>query len=235
MTLNKSYLYLGMSNNFSDYYEESSTDEEQGGGPSTSASTTSAGSSSTGVVSASGTSSSSVRPSVAGQSSSAGARGGSSTTSSSGARAAPASSGSLVGTVAPQAVSVTMAQGSLEDSSLQHFLNLFTMKDIDRLENWANIASSLRGTPGFAVPVAPIPNPLISFLRANWGARWEGTLLSPIGEMVIFQLRAYIRGYAQLTGFERGQWMRLYSVWSMQERAAQLRKLAERGGFLEIE
>ena len=231
MTLNKSNLYLGMSNNdnnnYSDYYEESSTDEE----------TTAPGS-------VSGTAATSLPPqssSSAGPSSSSGARTSSSAPASSGSQAGTSGGGSFVAFLAPrtsgpfpQAPS-TISQGVLESPGDQSFMGLFTHRDIDRLENWASLTSSLQGTPGFSVSGPPGPNALTSFLRANWGARWDQTLLSSLGEIVVFQLRAYISGYSQLTSFERGQWTRLYSLWTMGERAAQLRRLAEKGGFLEIE
>ena len=237
-------------NNCSAYYEESSTDDEANNTPSSSAS---AGSSSFTVTSSlSGSSSagpSSVGPSSAGPSSAGPSSAGPSSAgpssagpssagpSSAGVNVGPSSSsGPRVGVVAPLPAlgSDVVGQGEREDPGSQHFLNLFTRRDIDRLENWASLSRSLRGTPGFSVPRVPVPNALASFLRTNFGARWEVTLLSPLGELIVLQLRANINGYALLTCFERGQWMRMYSLWSVQERAAQLRRLAEKGGFLHI-
>ena len=202
-------MYLAMSNNnISDYYEESSTDDEANNAPSSSAS---AGTSSfTVTYSLSG--SLSAGPSSAGPSSAGPSSAG---PSSAGVNVGPSSSSEpRVGVVAPRPAlgSSVVEQGEREDPGSQHFLNLFTRRDIDRLENWASLSRSLRGTPGFSVPRVPVPNALASFLRTNFGARWEVTLLSPLKELIVFQLRAYINGYALLTCFERGQWMRLYSL-----------------------
>ena len=211
-------------NNESDYYEESSTDEEtvasaaSSSAPSSSAPSSSAPSSSVGPSSAAGPSLSLAGPSLL--------------------AAGPSSSSAPVAAVAPRPVlqaSTVVAQGVLENPGEQSFLSLFNRRDVDRLENWASLSRSMRGSPGFALSGAPIPNAFVSFLRANLGARWEGTLLSPLGELVLCQLRAYIDGFCQLTSFERGQWVRLYQLWTREERASQLRRLAEKGGFLEIE
>ena len=233
MTFDKHNVVFRMSNNqnFSDYYEESSTDEESGNGPTTvSSSSSAAGPSSAAVSAVSSASSSAGRPSTAVSSVSPASSAGQSS-----------SGGSFVAVVAPRTDSIvpqapaTIARGELENPAEQSFMGLYTYRDVNRLENWASLTSSLRGTPGFSVSGPPGPNSLFSFMRANLGARWEQTLLSPLGEIIIFQLRAYINGFSQLTSFERGQWSRLYSLWTMGERAAQLRRLAERGGFLEIE
>ena len=67
-----------------------------------------------------------------------------------------------------------------------------------------------------------------------YGPQWEERVLSPAGETVSAELRVALVGYRSQTAFQRAQFERLMSAWTVQEFRAQLKKLAESGGFWEV-
>ena len=60
-------------------------------------------------------------------------------------------------------------------------------------------------------------------------------MLSPDRESVFAELRDALVGYHSQTGFQRAQFVRLMGAWTAQDFRAQLKKLAESGGFWEVE
>ena len=119
-----------------------------------------------------------------------------------------------------------------EDSS--SFMNFYTYDDLAELEQWTVDARAARRDP-----TARIEEPEVSYnfkisLIYVYGRQWEIKLLRESGEVLIEQMKAYLAGYNQLTGFNRRQWLRLFPAWTAQERRDQLETLADAGGFLVI-
>ena len=92
----------------------------------------------------------------------------------------------------------------------------------------------MRGGVGYVVVEPLITEKFKGFLQFLPGPQWEDKFLRG-GEMLLAQLGAFISGYTLLTGFQRSQWDRLFPAWTSAGLRSQLVKLAELGGFVEVE
>ena len=119
-----------------------------------------------------------------------------------------------------------------EDSA--SFMNFFTYEDLRELQQWAVGARAARRDPAARIEEPEISYNLKIFLKYVYGLQWEIKLLRESGDVLIEQMRAYLAGYNQLTGFNRRQWLRLFPAWTAQERREQLEVLTDAGGFLVI-
>ena len=119
-----------------------------------------------------------------------------------------------------------------EDSS--SFKNFYTYEDPSELEQWTVDARATRRDPAARIEEPEVSYNLKIFLIYVYGRQWEIKLLRESGEVLIEQMKAYLAGYNQLTGFNRQQWLRLFPAWTAQERRDQLEALADAGGFLVI-
>ena len=119
-----------------------------------------------------------------------------------------------------------------EDST--SFMNFYTYTDLDELKQWAVGARAARRDPAARIEEPEVSYNLKIFLKYVYGMQWEIKLLRESGDVLIEQMKAYLAGYNQLTGFNRRQWLRLFPAWTAQERRDQLETLADAGGFLVI-
>ena len=114
------------------------------------------------------------------------------------------------------------------------FMNFYTYTDLDELKQWAVGARAARRDPAARIEEPEVSYNLKIFLKYVYGMQWEIKLLRESGDVLIEQMKAYLAGYNQLTGFNRRQWLRLFPAWTAQERRDQLETLADAGGFLVI-
>ena len=114
------------------------------------------------------------------------------------------------------------------------FMNFYTYSDLDELKQWAVGARAARRDPAARIEEPEISYNLKIFLKYVYGLQWEIKILRESGDVLIDQMKAYLAGYNQLTGFNRRQWLRLFPAWTAQERRDQLETLADAGGFLVI-
>ena len=119
-----------------------------------------------------------------------------------------------------------------EDST--SFMNFYTYTDLDELKQWAVGARAARRDPAARIEEPEVSYNLKIFLKYVYGMQWEIKLLRESGDVLIEQMKAYLAGYNQLTGFNRRQWLWLFPAWTAQERRDQLETLADAGGFLVI-
>ena len=112
-----------------------------------------------------------------------------------------------------------------------NFMGFYTADDIDDLKYWANRSRDLRRVSGSFPEEPEISDDLKLFLKYTMGPQWQFKLFHSAGEVFIFQLRAYLRGYEVLTPCNRRQWLRLFSASTVSERLEQLELLANSGGF----
>ena len=119
-----------------------------------------------------------------------------------------------------------------EDST--SFMNFYTYTDLDELKQWAVGARAARRHPAARIEEPEVSYNLKIFLTYVYGRQWEIKLLRESGDVLIEQMKAYLAGYNQLTGFNCRQWLRLFPAWTAQERRDQLEILADAGGFLVI-
>ena len=117
---------------------------------------------------------------------------------------------------------------------LSSFMNFYTYDDLAELEQWTVDARAARRDPTARIEEPEVSYNLKIFLIYVYGRQWEIKLLRESGEVLIEQMKAYLAGYNQLTGFNRRQWLRLFPAWTAQERQDQLETLADAGGFLVI-
>ena len=114
------------------------------------------------------------------------------------------------------------------------FMNFYTYSDLEELQQWAVGARAARRDPTARIEEPEISYNLKIFLKYVYGLQWEIKILRESGDVLIDQMKAYLAGYNQLTGFNRRQWLRLFPAWTAQERRDQLETLADAGGFLVI-
>ena len=119
-----------------------------------------------------------------------------------------------------------------EDSASS--MNFYTYEDLAELKQWAVGARAARRDPAARIEEPEVSYNLKIFLKYVYGMQWENKLLRESGDVLIEQMKAYLAGYNQLTGFNRRQWLRLFPTWTAQERRDQLEVLADAGGFLVI-
>ena len=114
------------------------------------------------------------------------------------------------------------------------FMKFYTYSDLEELKQWAVGARAARRDPTARIEEPEVSYNLKIFLTYVYGRQWEIKLLRESGDVLIEQMKAYLAGYNQLTGFNRRQWLRLFPAWTAQERRDQLEALADAGGFLVI-
>ena len=74
-------------------------------------------------------------------------------------------------------------------------MGFHTADDIDDREIWANRSRDLwRGSGSFAEE-PDISDNFNLFLKYTLGPQWQFNLIHSAGEVLIFQFRAYLRGY----------------------------------------
>ena len=112
------------------------------------------------------------------------------------------------------------------------FMGFYSLDDIVNLKEWARRSRESRGTTDYALVEPGISDNLRLFLRYTEGFQWQYKLIHPSGEVLFFQLRAYPEGFELLTPFNRRQWRRLFSAWTLSERREQLELLANSGGLI---
>ena len=114
------------------------------------------------------------------------------------------------------------------------FMNFYTYSDLEELKQWAVGARAARRDPTARIEEPEVSYNLKIFLKYVYGLQWEIKILRESGDVLIEQMKAYLAGYNQLTGFNRRQWLRLFPAWTAQERRDQLEVFADAGGFLVI-
>ena len=114
------------------------------------------------------------------------------------------------------------------------FMGFYSLDDLVDLEEWARRSRELRGTQDYVMVEPMISDILRLFLKYTLGPQWQYKLIHPSGEVLLFQLTAYLKGFELLTPFNRRQWVRLFSAWTLSERREQLELLANSGGFIEM-
>ena len=112
------------------------------------------------------------------------------------------------------------------------FMGFYSLDDLVDLEEWARRSRELRGTEDYIMIDPMIYDNLKLFLKYTVGAQWQYKLIHLSGEVLLFQLRAYLKGFELLTPFNRRHWVRLFSAWTLSERREQPELLANSGGFV---
>ena len=120
------------------------------------------------------------------------------------------------------------------DEDHDHFLGLYYRVDVEALDEWATVTSFMRGSIGYVVQEPEITDNFKQFLIIMYGSNWEKRVLS-YETMIIEQLYALITGYSKLTSRLKWAWLAQLDSWSHSQLRAQIKGLAESGGFLEIE
>ena len=92
------------------------------------------------------------------------------------------------------------------------FMGFYCLDDLVDLEEWARRSRELRGTEDYIMIDPMVSDNLKLFLRFTLGAQWQYKLIHPSGEVLLFQLRAYLKGFELLAPFNRWQWVRLFSA-----------------------
>jgi len=115
-----------------------------------------------------------------------------------------------------------------------NFLGLYYRVDVEALDEWATVTSFMRGSIGYVVQEPEITDDFKQFLITMYGSNWEKRVLS-YQTMIVEQLYALITGYSKLTSRIKRAWLAQFDSWSSSQLRAQIKGLAESGGFLEIE
>ena len=113
-----------------------------------------------------------------------------------------------------------------------NFLNFYTRTDVMELKNWAQETRNRVNEVGYVVEAPVISQNFEAYLLEH---QWKAKFLQHAAEPLFERMLAYIAGYARLTSFNKHQLRNFYETWADEERAVNLRMLAESGGFLEIE
>ena len=120
------------------------------------------------------------------------------------------------------------------DEDHDHFLGLYYRVDVEALDERATVTSFMRGSIGYVVQEPEITENFKQFLIIIYGSNWEKRVLS-YQTMIIEQLYALITGYSKLTTRIKRAWLAQFASWSPNQLRAQIKGLAESGGFLEVE
>ena len=116
-----------------------------------------------------------------------------------------------------------------------YFLNYYTRNHVIELKNWAQETRNRVNELGYVVEAPVISQKFAAYLLEHHGPQWEAKFRQLAAEPLFERIFAYIAEYARLTSFNKHQLRSLYETWAVGERIANLRMLAESGGFLEIE
>ena len=92
----------------------------------------------------------------------------------------------------------------------------------------------MRGSIGYVVQAPEITDNFEHFLINMHGSNWEKRVRS-YQAMIIKQLYALITGYSKLTSRIKRVWLDKFDSWSPSQFRAQIKGLAESGGFPEVE
>ena len=120
------------------------------------------------------------------------------------------------------------------DEYHDNFLGLHDRVDVEALDEWATVTSFMRGSIGYVVQEPQITDDFKQFLIKMCGSNWEKRVLS-YQTMIVEQLYALITGYSKLTSRIKQDWLAQFDSWTPSQLRAQIKGLAESGGFLEIE
>ena len=120
------------------------------------------------------------------------------------------------------------------DEDHDHFLVLYYRVDVEALDEWATVTSFMGGSIGYVVQEQEITDNFKQFLIIMYGSNWEKRVLS-YQTMIIEQLYALITGYSKLTSQIKLAWLAQFDSWSPSQLRAQIKGLAESGGFLQVE
>ena len=120
----------------------------------------------------------------------------------------------------------------VREGNASTFMGFYSLDDIQDLKEWARWSQELRGTADYVMVEPGISDNLRIFLKCTEVAQWQYKLMHTSGEVLLFQLRAYLKGFELLTPFNRRQWVRLFSAWTLSERREQLELLTNSGGFI---
>ena len=120
------------------------------------------------------------------------------------------------------------------DEDHDNFLLLYYRIDVEALDEWATVTSFMRGSIGYVVQEREITDDFKQFLIRMYGSNWEKKVLS-YQTMIMEQLYALITGYSKLTSRIKRAWLAQFDSWSPSQLRAQIKGLAESGGFLEVE
>ena len=120
------------------------------------------------------------------------------------------------------------------DEDHDHFLGLYYRVDVEALQEWATVTSFMRGSIGYVVQAPEITDNFEHFLINMHGSNWEKRVRS-YQAMIIKQLYALITGYSKLTSRIKRVWLDKFDSWSPSQFRAQIKGLAESGGFPEVE
>ena len=120
------------------------------------------------------------------------------------------------------------------DEDHDHFLGLYYRVDVEALDEWATVTSFMRRSIGYVVQEPEITDNFKQFLIIKYGSNWEKRVLS-CQTMIIEHLCALITGYSKLTSRIKRAWLVQFGSWSRSQLRAQIKGLAESGGFLEVE
>ena len=120
------------------------------------------------------------------------------------------------------------------DEDHEYFLGLYYRVDVEVLDEWARVTKFMRGSIGYVVQEPEITDNFKQFLIIMYGSNWEKRILS-YQTMIIGQLYALVTGYSKLTSRIKRAWLAQFNSWSPSQLRAQIKGLAESGGFLEVE
>ena len=120
------------------------------------------------------------------------------------------------------------------DEDHDHFLGLYYRVDVEALDERATVTSFMRGSIGYVVQEPAITDNFKQFSIIMYSSNWDKRVLS-YQTMIIEQLYALITGYSKLTSRIKRAWLAQFDSWSPSQIRAQIKGLAESGGFLEVE
>ena len=98
------------------------------------------------------------------------------------------------------------------DSS--NFVGFYKADDLEGLQYWADRSRDMRASGAFTEEPDNSDN-LKLLLNYTLGPQSQYILRHFPGDVLIFQLKAYLRGIELLTLFNRPRWLRLFSAWTV--------------------
>ena len=120
------------------------------------------------------------------------------------------------------------------DEDHDNLPGLYYRVDVEALDEWAAVKSFMRGSIGDVVQKPEITDDFKHFLIRMYGSNWEARVLSH-QTMIVEQLCDLITGYSKLTSLIKRAWLAQFNSWTPSQLRAQIKGLAESGGFLEID
>ena len=112
--------------------------------------------------------------------------------------------------------------------------NLYYRVDVEALDEWAAVTSFMIESIGYVVHEPEITDDFKQFLIRMYGSNWEKTVLN-YQTMIVEHLFSLITGFSKLTCRIKRAWLAQFDSWTPSQLRAQIKGLAESGGFLEIE